>query len=435
MVQHAVDSGHYDHTSHGSRLKKAMLKVNHMQVVKHTADKKKMGKTKKMLLGFIPMAIFVVIFAGILSALELPVEEEAAIQSVKKMAELDKFFITVNNTVDATECGASCPNKNVTTVANLRKFVADNEDLIREWANGDYAASDLRALNWNIPGAVFHVMTIVSTIGYGNFCAVTDGAKLTIVFLGLIGIGYFGSLLTLVSERIRYFIKYMGKKFNSKKKYYHMNSSQLMKAMIGFTFAYLLILSAAGPIMMDWRFGDALYFAIITFTTIGFGDFAPYFDPERPSWYQSVGYLMFAIFTTIGLSIVSGVLGAISEAFETDIKIAGIIGGRKNAEKFKKDTDEAKEEEMDDMLAELHYKSQHATDNSKVAPIDGSAANWGKETNNAEDPQKKKKKKKKKKKTETDPAAGDAVLPGTVPAEPSEPTPPASDPQPPAAAE
>lgn len=56
----------------------------------------------------------------------------------------------------------------------------------------------------------------------------------------------------------------------------------------------------------EWSALDAFYFTIVTFTTIGFGDFSP--DPH-PTWFASI----FIAFTFLGLGITATLVRAASD--------------------------------------------------------------------------------------------------------------------------
>ena len=66
-----------------------------------------------------------------------------------------------------------------------------------------------------------------------------------------------------------------------------------------------------GLIIEDWRILDALYFCVISLTTIGFGDFSPKTD------YGKIFTIFYSIF---GLGIISSLATGIFNAFKTNLK-------------------------------------------------------------------------------------------------------------------
>merc|ERR1712199_112498 len=82
---------------------------------------------------------------------------------------------------------------------------------------------------------------------------------------------------------------------------------------MGTMFVYITLIGAACNIMdsEEWPFGIAMWFSLITFTTIGLGDYAPAFDGNRTQVQKFFGYFFFGIGTMIGLALLSSVLAGI----------------------------------------------------------------------------------------------------------------------------
>jgi hypothetical protein len=188
--------------------------------------------------------------------------------------------------------------------------------------SGDISGSDKRAMNWEITSSIFFVMTIISTIGYGTFAPSTDGGKAFTAIFCFVGIGYFGYTLTLVSDRALIYVQKTAKRYatrdmnDEEQHYWFLKKSHQLAILTTVCVMYVFFLSAFGPLMMGWTFLESVYFAVVTFSTVGFGDYAPYFNPERPGWFRAVGYFAFAILTITGLAILSALLGGYSEYME-----------------------------------------------------------------------------------------------------------------------
>ena len=73
--------------------------------------------------------------------------------------------------------------------------------------------------------------------------------------------------------------------------------------MVGFVYLLLLLVigAAAQMAVEGWRFGESLYFYVITFTTVGFGDFYP----------QKAKYITIP-FIFLGLTAISNILHALA---------------------------------------------------------------------------------------------------------------------------
>ena len=181
--------------------------------------------------------------------------------------------------------------------------------------------------DWNLPSAVFFAMTIVSTIGYATFsCSTSLGQMFTMAF-AIVSISYFGYFLTITSDRILYFVKWASKKYKGQS--YRIKPIAQLKIVCLLSVLFLLFLAVGGPVFAGWRYSDSVYFAIITFTTIGLGDFAPEFDVESDNTIRSLGYFAYALATLGGLALLSAVLGGITDVFQNvRITVLG-LGGRR----------------------------------------------------------------------------------------------------------
>ena len=75
---------------------------------------------------------------------------------------------------------------------------------------------------------------------------------------------------------------------------------------------YICFLSYLGFGTGSLTFGNSAYMAVITFTTVGLGDYAPpFFNKGRPFWFIACGYGLAAVTMVIGLNLVSALLSTI----------------------------------------------------------------------------------------------------------------------------
>ena len=77
--------------------------------------------------------------------------------------------------------------------------------------------------------------------------------------------------------------------------------------------AYVLLLAVCGITFVQWGYGNSVYFSIITFTTVGLGDFAPRFSSEEGKASRYTKMLAMSIFVIVGLSLLAGLVGAVRE--------------------------------------------------------------------------------------------------------------------------
>jgi hypothetical protein len=203
--------------------------------------------------------------------------------------------------------------------------------LLFELLNGDLGEldpatgrrPDRGALGWELTSSVFFIMTLVATIGYGNVSPMTPGGRVFVALFCWAGIGYFGYTLALVCDRI---IELVVKQEKTRQIRLAREAGErpdprvptllLVKRLATLSGAYVVVLSLAGPIFASWRYIDSIYFAVLTFATVGLGDVAPYFDSGRPGWYRSLAYFVFAVFTLVGMALLASFIGAVAKLLD-----------------------------------------------------------------------------------------------------------------------
>ena len=110
---------------------------------------------------------------------------------------------------------------------------------------------------------------------YGNHCPQTAAGKgITSVF-GMIGTIYFAFCLTLVSERAVRLLSLLAGRCQGKTSGYKMPARSAFRVLAYIVLAYIMLFAVAGGALSSWSIGDSLYFAVITFSTTGLGDFSP----------------------------------------------------------------------------------------------------------------------------------------------------------------
>jgi len=128
---------------------------------------------------------------------------------------------------------------------------------------------------WTIQNSVFYWLTLTTTIGYGHIFPITALGRWWTVFFGLFSIVIFAVAIRIVS--------------NSHKDFF--TTPRVFKKYPLFCYFMLMFLSffifaaifwaierekGLGPRgAIGWTYIESLYFVIITFTTVGFGDFIP----------------------------------------------------------------------------------------------------------------------------------------------------------------
>ncbi|CAI5455102.1 unnamed protein product [Caenorhabditis angaria] len=193
-------------------------------------------------------------------------------------------------------------------------------------------------IHWSFLGSLFYCMTVYTTIGYGNIVPVTvSGRVLTIIYafigipLTVICLFCLGSLFArgckllwkLFLKSTKVVSKDLEKKISSAANNIEEGTNAITSApeadddsdllafpisgLIFITVLWVLICAIIFTFLEDWDFGTSLYFTLISFTTIGFGD-------VLPSDYDYM--IIVGILLLIGLSLVSTVMTLIQQQIE-----------------------------------------------------------------------------------------------------------------------
>jgi len=141
---------------------------------------------------------------------------------------------------------------------------------------------------WTFSGAVFFVITLVTTLGYGNFHPRTPQGQMFTVLFGIVGLpvmcyvlSHFGRLIVDVWMPLMP----------------NMNTRERRIAVLcAVLVAFILLGGVLFQTLEAWSFLEACYFSAMTLMSIGFGDFLPSTFTSR---------LAASIFIIAGLGVAS----------------------------------------------------------------------------------------------------------------------------------
>nr|XP_046269940.1 potassium channel subfamily K member 10b [Scatophagus argus] len=171
---------------------------------------------------------------------------------------------------------------------------------------------------WDVGSAFFFAGTVITTIGYGNIAPSTEGGKIFCILYAIFGIPLFGFLLAGIGDQLgTIFVKSILRV----EKIFRQKHKQISQTKIRVTSTILFIL--AGCIVFvtipaiifkhieGWTTLEAIYFVVITLTTVGIGDYVAGGNSriEYMKWYKPLVWF----WILVGLAYFAAVLSMIGD--------------------------------------------------------------------------------------------------------------------------
>ncbi|CAM5152037.1 unnamed protein product [Natator depressus] len=208
------------------------------------------------------------------------------------------------------------------TVAEVEQFVKNLTDAVQRGIYPVGNESQTEVSNWDLSNSFFFVGAVVSTIGYGTLCPKTSAGQIFCVFFASFGIPFnivflhrVSKMLSLLCERLGRWLYEKGMK---KKKIKFLT---LLFFLVMGILVFLCLPSFVFQVVEGWSYSEGVYFAFITLSTIGFGDYVVGKQPDRnyPSYYRT----LVAIWIIFGLAWIALLFNLLTTLLEdTEKKIA-----------------------------------------------------------------------------------------------------------------
>ncbi|XP_044013815.1 open rectifier potassium channel protein 1-like [Aphidius gifuensis] len=199
----------------------------------------------------------------------------------------------------------------------LNKYCPKNIEEILEKLTGycgksvyNYTENEEDQFKWDFYNSFHFAYTVVSTIGYGNLAPTTMSSRILMIFYALLGIPMNGILLGQLGEFfsgifIKAYNKYKSCKDNEGKK----NYSKLEFGKSGFAVRVLMYLTPGFVVFIffpalvisyfeEKTYDEAVYYAFVTLTTIGFGDIVAGQDNTKFHCH-GIFYILYKIFLIV----------------------------------------------------------------------------------------------------------------------------------------
>uniref|UniRef100_A0A8C0SHY6 Potassium channel subfamily K member 4 n=1 Tax=Canis lupus familiaris TaxID=9615 RepID=A0A8C0SHY6_CANLF len=204
--------------------------------------------------------LYLVSGALVFQALEQPHEQQAQ----RELGEVREKFLRAHPCVSDQDLGS---------------FIKEVADALGGGANPDTnSTSNNNHSAWDLGSAFFFSGTIITTIGYGNAALRTDAGRLFCIFYALVGIPLFGILLAGVGDRLGSSLRRGIGHIEAIFLKWHVPPElvRILSAVLFLLIGCLLFVLTPTFVFCyveGWSKLEAIYFVVVTLTTVGFGDY------------------------------------------------------------------------------------------------------------------------------------------------------------------
>ncbi|XP_051952202.1 potassium channel subfamily K member 10a [Xyrauchen texanus] len=172
--------------------------------------------------------------------------------------------------------------------------------------------------HWDLGSSFFFAGTVITTIGYGNIAPSTEGGKIFCILYAIFGIPLFGFLLAGVGDQLgTIFVKSIAKvekMFRRKHNQISQTKIRVASTLLFILAGCILFVTIPAIIFMyieEWTGLEAIYFVVITLTTVGIGDYVAGGNRriEYRKWYRPLVWF----WILVGLAYFAAVLSMIGD--------------------------------------------------------------------------------------------------------------------------
>uniref|UniRef100_A0A8C2YQF6 Potassium two pore domain channel subfamily K member 16 n=2 Tax=Chinchilla lanigera TaxID=34839 RepID=A0A8C2YQF6_CHILA len=173
--------------------------------------------------------------------------------------------------------------------------------ILEAWVKGvNPKGNSTNPSNWDFGSSFFFAGTVVTTIGYGNLAPSTEAGRVFCVFYALVGIPLNVVFLNSLGTGLR---AQLAARERWEERPLRSQLPQVLGLGLGLTLgtlATLVLPPVAFSHVEGWSLSEGFYFAFITLSTIGFGDYVVGRDPSK--YYVSVYRSLAVLWILLGLA-------------------------------------------------------------------------------------------------------------------------------------
>nr|XP_054347363.1 potassium channel subfamily K member 17 [Pongo pygmaeus] len=190
-------------------------------------------------------------------------------------------------------------------------------DVVQAYKNGASLLSNTTSMGrWELMGSFFFSVSTITTIGYGNLSPNTMAARLFCIFFALVGIPLnlvvLNRLGRLMQQGVNHCASRLGGTWQDPDKARWLAGSG---ALLSGLLLFLLLPPLLFSHMEGWSYTEGFYFAFITLSTVGFGDYVIGMNPSQryPLWYKN----MVSLWILFGMAWLALIIKLILSQLET----------------------------------------------------------------------------------------------------------------------
>uniref|UniRef100_A0A8C9DHA2 Potassium channel subfamily K member n=1 Tax=Prolemur simus TaxID=1328070 RepID=A0A8C9DHA2_PROSS len=190
-------------------------------------------------------------------------------------------------------------------------------DIVEAYKNGASLLSNTTSMGrWEFVGSFFFSVSTITTIGYGNLSPHTMAARLFCIVFALVGIPLNLVVLNHLGHLMQQGVHHCARRLGGtgrdpSKARWLAGSSALVSGLLLFLLLPPLLFSH----MEGWSYIEGFYYAFITLSTVGFGDYVIGMNPSRwyPLWYKN----MVSLWILFGMAWLALIIKLILSLLET----------------------------------------------------------------------------------------------------------------------
>ncbi|KAL4624256.1 potassium channel subfamily K member 16-like [Arapaima gigas] len=192
--------------------------------------------------------------------------------------------------------------------------------ILQAWEKGvNPSGNSTSPSNWDFSSSFFFAGTVVTTIGYGNLSPSTVSGQVFCVFYALCGIPLNLAFLNQLSKclsvylgRLEWGVLPAGSQKQTREVF--LVASFLVLG----TVLFLILPPVLFSYVERWTYGESFYYAFITLSTIGFGDYVVGTDPQKH--YICVYRSLAGVWIIFGLAWLALLLNMVARVIERTFK-------------------------------------------------------------------------------------------------------------------